>query len=68
MLQKSAPPGTLASTLGRAQQALGRALLAQGKRQEAIAALRAAVEHFEAAFGVEHQETRNARHLVQTDS
>jgi tetratricopeptide (TPR) repeat protein len=59
---KTAGPGT--SGLGRAYSALGRVLQAQGKHDEARAALSSALEHLTAAIGAEHPETRQARQLV----
>jgi len=57
---------TLTTTVGRASVALGRALQAQGKRQEAGVAFRTAVEHLQGALGPEHEETRAARGLVES--
>jgi serine/threonine protein kinase/tetratricopeptide (TPR) repeat protein len=54
VLQKTAQPGTFSSTFGRAYLALGRALRAQGKRDEAGVALRAATEHLQNALGPDH--------------
>jgi serine/threonine protein kinase len=58
----TAGPGT--SGLGRAYFALGRVLLAQGKHDEARAAVSSAIEHLTASIGAEHPETRQARQLV----
>jgi len=62
----TAGPGS--SGLGRAYFALGRVLLAQGKQDEARAAVSAAVEHLSSAIGAEHPETRQARALVSLPS
>jgi hypothetical protein len=43
--------------------ALGLALRAQGKHDEARAAGRSAVDHLEHALGADHVETREARQL-----
>jgi serine/threonine-protein kinase len=63
MMQSSAQPGTFSSIIGRAHLALGRALQAQGKRDEALASFRAATEHLEKALGADNPETREARQL-----
>jgi serine/threonine protein kinase/Tfp pilus assembly protein PilF len=63
MLQRSAQPGAFSSDLGRAYLALGRALQAQDKRDEARAALRSAAEHLESALGPDHPDTRSAKQL-----
>src|SRR5262249_20585369 len=59
------PPGTFTSYLGNAYLALGRALQAQGKREEAQAAFRSAVKHLESALGPHHADTQAARHLAE---
>jgi tetratricopeptide (TPR) repeat protein len=58
------PPEMLRTNLGNAYLALGRALQAQGKREEAQAAFRSAVKHLESALGPDHAETQAARHLA----
>jgi tetratricopeptide (TPR) repeat protein len=63
MVQQSAQPGTFSSTIGRAYLALGRALQAQSKRNEARASFRAAAENFEHALGPDNSETREAKQL-----
>jgi serine/threonine-protein kinase len=65
LLQTAAQPGTFSSTLGRAYLTLGRALQAQGKPEEARAALRSAVQHLQSALGPDHPDTRAARQLAQ---
>ena len=67
-LQARAQPGTYSSTLGRAYLTLGRALQAQGKREEARAAFRAASEHLQNTLGPDHPDTRGARQLAESDS
>jgi hypothetical protein len=63
MLQQSAQPGAFSSDLGRAYLALGRAIQAQGKRNEARTALRSAAEHLDSALGSKHPDTRIAKQL-----
>jgi tetratricopeptide (TPR) repeat protein len=63
LLQTSNQPGTYSSNLGRAYLTLGRALQAQGKREEARAAARSATEHLQSTLGPDHPETRAARQL-----
>jgi eukaryotic-like serine/threonine-protein kinase len=62
--QTTAEPGTFSSWHGRACLALGRALRAQGKLDEASTALASALEHLEASLGADHPETREARQLA----
>ncbi|MBV8709116.1 MAG: protein kinase [Acidobacteriaceae bacterium] len=68
VLQKNAEPGTFSSTCGRAYFALGRALQAQGKRDEARAAFRSAAEHLPSALGPDHPDAQTARRLGNPDS
>ncbi|HUI58049.1 MAG TPA: protein kinase [Bryobacteraceae bacterium] len=63
LLQQSAGSGTLSTTFGRAYLALGRALQAQQKRDEARAAFRSAAQHLESALGADHPDARAARVL-----
>ncbi len=58
-------PGTFSAHLGRAYLALGRALSALGKEEEAHAPLRAAVEQMHSALGPDNAETRSARQLAE---
>ena len=60
-------PGTFSVTLGRAYLALGRALQAQGKHEEASLAFRSAVEHLQSALGPDSAETLAARQLAQPE-
>jgi hypothetical protein len=64
MAEAGTGSGEVSCEIGRAQLALGRGLLAQGKRAEARHAFAAAVEHLVATLGAEHQETRLARQLA----
>ena len=52
------------SIQGSAFLLLGRARQAQGRKEEARAALRSAVEHLQAAVGPDEFETRTARRLL----
>jgi hypothetical protein len=58
-------PGTFSAHLGRAYLALGRALSALGKEEEAHAPLRAAVDQMHSALGPDNAETRSARQLAE---
>jgi tetratricopeptide (TPR) repeat protein len=64
MAEAAAGPGERSCEIGRAELALGQALLAQGKRGEARGALEAAVAHLGPTLGADHQETRLARQLA----
>ncbi len=68
LLQASAQPGTFSSNLGRAYLALGRALQAQGKSEEARAAARSAAEQLQNTLGPAHPDTRSARQLADLDT
>jgi serine/threonine protein kinase/tetratricopeptide (TPR) repeat protein len=65
-IQSLTPPGAFSSIVGRADLALGRALQAQGKRDEALASFRAATEHLEKTLGADNPQTREARQLRDT--
>lgn len=62
--QAGAKPGTLSSIQGSAYLALGRALQAQGKPEEARAAFRSAAEHLRVTLGADHPDARSARQLA----
>ena len=64
--QKVVQAGEFSEHVGRAYLALGRALQAQGKREQARAALRSAAEHLEHAIGPEYPESRVARQLAES--
>jgi tetratricopeptide (TPR) repeat protein len=51
LAQKAAGPDMLTSTIGRAYLALGRALVAQGKLEEAHAAYASALQHLASSLG-----------------
>ena len=55
---------SFSATPGRAYLALGRALSAQGKDEEARAAFRSAINNLQSALGPDHSETRAARQVV----
>ncbi|HTF38859.1 MAG TPA: tetratricopeptide repeat protein, partial [Blastocatellia bacterium] len=67
-VQKFIQPGTLSSDQGRAYFALGRALQAQSKSEEARAAFRAAAENLQSSLGPDHPDSRRARQLAQAPS
>jgi tetratricopeptide (TPR) repeat protein len=67
-LKETSEPGTYSNIVGRAYLTLARALLAQGKGEEARAAARSAAEHFQSTIGVDHPDTRSARQLAELDS
>jgi serine/threonine protein kinase len=58
--------GTFSSILGSAFLALGHALQAQGKVDEARAAFRSAAEQLEPTVGLDHPDTRKALHLAES--
>ena len=66
LLQASTQEGSLSSTKGRACVALGRALQAQGKCDEARAAYRTAEENLGATLGADHAETIFAHQLASS--
>jgi tetratricopeptide (TPR) repeat protein len=66
LLQGRATSGEFSEHTGRAYLALGRALLARGKIEEARAAARSAVEHLERTLGPDHVELRDAREIVNS--
>jgi len=61
-------PGAISSDIGSASLARGRALLGQGKRMEARAALSSAVEHLTPTLGADHPYTRLAGRLAAADA
>jgi eukaryotic-like serine/threonine-protein kinase len=64
LLQAAVPPRTFSCYLGRAYLALGQALEAQGKHQQASASFRSAAEHLQNALGPDHADTRRAQQLA----
>jgi len=68
LLQSTAPPWTPSSTQGRAYLSLGRALEAEGKREESLSACRSAVEHLRSALGPDHPDTLSAKQLAELHS
>ncbi|HUA64168.1 MAG TPA: protein kinase [Verrucomicrobiae bacterium] len=55
------PAAASSVTIGRAYLALGRALQAESKREDALAAFRTAAEHLEKTLGPDHPDARAAR-------
>jgi eukaryotic-like serine/threonine-protein kinase len=68
LAQAAIPAGTYSQLVGAVQLVLGRALLAQGKTDEAHIAFRAAAEHFEKAVGPDDPNTRTAHQFVDSTS
>ena len=68
LLQSGIKPGTFSSTLGHAFLALGRALQAEGKTEEARAAFHSAAKHLQDTLGPEHADARAARDLAASNS
>jgi eukaryotic-like serine/threonine-protein kinase len=68
LLQKNAEPGMFSSTSGRAYFALGRALQAKQKGEEACAAFRSAADHLARALGFDHPDARAARRWANPES
>ena len=66
--QARTEPGTFSSIQGSAFLALGRALLAQGKSEEAQAAFRSAAQNLQSTLGPDHPDTRSARQMAGTNS
>jgi len=66
MLQQASVPGSFSSDLGRAYLALGRALQAQGKGEEARTAFRSAAEHLQNALGGSSRPS--ARQMAELDA
>lgn len=64
LAQAAAGAGTYSTNIGYAHLALGRALQALGKTDEARAAFRAAAENFEKSEGADHPDTRTAKQLT----
>lgn len=64
LLQPGIAPGKYSSHLGNAYLALGRALQAQGKSEEARSAFRSAAENLQNTLGSDHPDSRQARQLA----
>jgi len=64
LLQAAAQPGTFSSFTGHTYLSLGRALQAEGKRDEAQAAFRSAAQHLQQTLGSDHADTLAARQLA----
>ena len=67
-LQSATQPGMLSSKSGYAYLALGRALRAQNKSEEARTAFRSAVENLQSTIGTEHPDTRSAREMARSET
>jgi eukaryotic-like serine/threonine-protein kinase len=63
-LQQASVPGTFSAEIGRVYLVRGRALLAQGKIEQARADFFSAAEHLEDTLGPEHPDSRTARQLA----
>jgi eukaryotic-like serine/threonine-protein kinase len=63
LVQRKLQPGSHSSILGRAYLTLGKALLAEGKTDEARQAFRSATDNLEATLGQDHQDSQAARKL-----
>jgi serine/threonine protein kinase/Tfp pilus assembly protein PilF len=68
ILQKNSEPGSFSAAFGRAHLALGRALLAQQKPDQARAEFRSAAEHLDSALGPDVPDAREARSLADLDT
>jgi tetratricopeptide (TPR) repeat protein len=68
LLQGASPPGAFSSNIGRAYFALGRALEAQGKHNDASAAFRSAAEHLQNTLGADNSDVSSARQLALNES
>ena len=68
LLQADAKPGTFSAYVGRADLALGRALQAQGKSEDAHSAFRSAAENLQATLGPDHPDTRNALQMAESET
>jgi eukaryotic-like serine/threonine-protein kinase len=66
LLRSVSETGTSSQRLGHAFLALGRALQAQGKSDEALAAFRSAVQQLEPTLGPDHPDCRAAQQLAQS--
>jgi eukaryotic-like serine/threonine-protein kinase len=64
LLQAYTGTGAFSCHIGRIYLALGRALQAQGKADEAGAAFRSGAEHLEKTLGLDHPEVRAARQFA----
>jgi len=64
LLQSVALPGSASSDVGRAQMALGRALSAEHKDDQARSAFRNASENLDQSLGPDNPESREARQLA----
>ncbi len=63
--EKLSEPGTFSSIVGHSYFTLGKALLAQGKKEEARSAFAVAVQHLESSLGSQHADTVSAGKLAE---
>ena len=68
LVQQKLQPGAFSCIQGRAFLALGRALRAQSKSDEARVAFRSAVENLLPTIGPDHPDTRNARQMSESQT
>jgi len=66
LLQLGIDHGTFSSILGSAFLALGNALQAEGKVDEARVAFRSAAQHLQPTLGIDHPDTRAAQRLTES--
>jgi serine/threonine-protein kinase len=67
-IRQAIKAGTFSSHLGHAYLALGRALDAQGKHDQALADFSSAAENLQDALGPEHPDTLSARQLAKSSA
>lgn len=68
LLKSASSSDEYSSVIGGAYLILGRAMQAQGKRDEANAAFRSAAEHLQNTLGADHPETRSALQLASLNT
>jgi serine/threonine protein kinase/Tfp pilus assembly protein PilF len=66
LLHETMRPGTFSCVQGRAFLALGHALQAQSKTDQARAAFRSAAENLQSTVGANHPDTRNAHQMSES--
>jgi len=66
LLQTATPSGSFSANVGRAHLALGRAVQAQGKSDEARTAFQSAANHLQVTLGLDHPDTLAARQLAES--
>lgn len=68
LLKEGIKPGTFSCVQGRAFLALGRALQAQNKTDQARAAFRSAAQNLQGTIGANHPDTRNAQQMSESQT